>query len=59
MSITWRPVRNTERSAVARHGNVWQTVRKDLFRGAPSWLITSPDLVDLRWIGEDQVLHAE
>ena len=54
--IQWTPVKNTERTAIAKHGDVWQLMEAPWSKDATRHLITSPDKADLRWIGSEQVV---
>lgn len=55
ITVTWTPVKNTERTAVRKHGKQWTVWRREGSRT----LITSPDGDDLRWIEQDQIVELE
>jgi hypothetical protein len=48
--ITWKAVKNTEREAIRKHGNVWLRLKQEMFRGSLCWLIQSPLKSEERWI---------
>jgi hypothetical protein len=53
--ITWKPKKNTERTAVAKHGDLWRLLEAPWTSSSKRHLITSPDTADLRWIDDDQI----
>lgn len=53
-TITWKAVKNTERGAIRKHGNVWLRLKQEMFRGSLCWLIQSQDRSEERWINIDQ-----
>lgn len=54
--ITWKSMKNTEREAIRKHGDVWNCLRHAEFRGSMCFLIGSPDGSDQRWIQPSQVV---
>lgn len=59
--LTWKPLKSTERSAIARHGDSWKRIFNCRIRGpnGQDVLITSPDGKDLRWIYNHQITGAK
>lgn len=53
MRVKWLAVKNTEREAIRKHGDVWLIIRTD--DAVQKVCITPPDKSDLRWITTAQV----
>jgi len=53
--IKWKPVKQSQVSAIKNHGDLWQFIRAD----ALNTLITSIDGKDLRWISNSQITAVE
>ena len=56
--ITWKPKKNTERTAVAKHGDLWRLLEAPWTSSSHRHLITSIDKSDLRWIDSDQITES-
>lgn len=61
VQLKWKPLKNTERTAISRHGESWKWLFLHHGRGPQGQdvLITSQDGSDLRWIFGHQIKGAE
>lgn len=54
--VTWKPIRNTEREAIRKHGNEW-VVRSHFVDTDHLMIVPKGNpKADLRWIKPEQVL---